>query len=96
MPTHTELPRFLHDYRQLSAAQRAAFRQALRLFRASLAAYRFSPSLRIKRVEGQSGVWEMSWAPDGRATFQFGNEVQPGEPHIIWRRVGTHAIFREP
>src|SRR4051812_15750132 len=34
----------------------------------------------------------MTWAYDGRATFEYGDEVHGGQPHIIWRRVGTHAI----
>ena len=56
----------------------------------------FHPRLRVKRAQGHPGVWEMTWAPDGRATFQYGHEVRPGEPHIVWRRVGPHAIFRRP
>lgn len=52
--------------------------------------------LRIKWVQGHSGAWEMRWAYDSRATVQYGEEVHPGQPHIIWRRVGTHAIFRRP
>jgi hypothetical protein len=47
-------------------------------------------------MQGHPGIWEMSWAPDGRATFEYGDEVHSGEAHIIWRRVGTHAIFRRP
>jgi hypothetical protein len=35
-------------------------------------------------------------APDGRATFQYGDEVQAGEPHIVWRRIGTHDVFDRP
>ncbi len=96
MPTHEELQRFLNDYRGLNDSQRAAFKTALRLFVAGLRSGRFDPRLRVKRVQGSPGVWEMTWAPDGRATFQYGPELQPGEPHIIWRRVGTHALFREP
>jgi hypothetical protein len=38
----------------------------------------------------------MTWAPDGRATFQYGEEVDRGRAHVIWRRIGTHAIFRRP
>jgi hypothetical protein len=38
----------------------------------------------------------MTWAADGRATFEYGQEIRPGEPHIIWRRIGTHDIFRQP
>lgn len=41
----------------------------------------FPPSLRVKRVVGASGVWEMTYAPDGRATFAYGIEIVPGEPH---------------
>jgi len=47
-------------------------------------------------VQGYPGVWEMTWAPDGRATFEYGDELHPGEQHIIWRRIGTHGIFRKP
>ncbi|MGH3777069.1 MAG: hypothetical protein ACRDRR_15295 [Pseudonocardiaceae bacterium] len=50
----------------------------------------------MKSVQGWPGVWEMTWAPDGRATFQYGPARRPGEPHVIWRRVGAHDIFRQP
>jgi len=49
-----------------------------------------------KRVQGEAGVWEITWAPDGRATFAYGPEVLAGQPHIVWRRIGTHDIFRRP
>ncbi len=52
--------------------------------------------LRVKGVQGASGVYEMTFAPDGRATFSYGDEVRPGEAHIVWRRVGTHDIFKRP
>lgn len=42
------------------------------------------------------GVWELSWAADGRATFEYGAELIEGQPHIIWRRIGSHDIFRNP
>ena len=38
----------------------------------------------------------MTWAADGRATFRYGEPRRPGEPHVIWRRVGTHDIFDNP
>lgn len=56
----------------------------------------FRKGLRIKAVRGTAGVFEMTWADDGRATFQYGESVRAGEPHIVWRRVGTHSIFRQP
>lgn len=56
----------------------------------------FRKGLRVKRVKGAPGIFEMTWAPDGRATFQYGDPVRAGESHIIWRRVGTHSVFPEP
>jgi hypothetical protein len=35
------------------------------------------------------------WAPDGRATFQFGRAVVGDELHVIWRRIGGHEIFAD-
>jgi len=40
-------------------------------------------------------MWEITFAPDGRATFAYGEEVIPGTPHIIWRRIGTHDVLRD-
>lgn len=42
------------------------------------------------------GVWEVTFASDGRATFAYGDEVVAGEPHVIWRRVGTHDVLGDP
>ena len=53
-------------------------------------------SLRVKRVQNVPGVWELSWAADGRATFEYGSELIEGQPHIIWRRIGSHDIFHNP
>ncbi|WP_207930665.1 hypothetical protein [Streptomyces hainanensis] len=53
-------------------------------------------SPRARKTQGHDEVWEFSWAPDGRATFPYGDPVTDGEPHIVWRRVGTHAIFTRP
>jgi hypothetical protein len=35
-------------------------------------------------VQGHPGVWEMTWAPDGRATFEYGRSV--GEDQRANRR----------
>ena len=47
-------------------------------------------------MQGTRGVFEMTWAPDGRATFSYGEPVQEGARHVQWRRCGTHSIFRNP
>ncbi len=56
----------------------------------------FRKGLRVKGIQGASGVFEMTWADNGRATFEYGEAKVEDEPHIIWRRVGTHAIFTKP
>ena len=97
MPTFEALTRFFRDYRRLNEPQREAFGVARQAFVDDLRAGRgFRPGLRIKRVQSTEDVWEMTWAPDGRATWQYGDERKPGEQHVVWRRIGTHDIFREP
>ncbi len=56
----------------------------------------FPPSLRVKRARGTTGVWELTFAPDGRATFAYADEVLAGEAHVIWRRAGTHDVLADP
>jgi hypothetical protein len=98
MPTREVLASFWRDWERLTPQQQRAFRQAVAQFIADLAGddQGFRPRLRVKRVQGHPRVWEMTWAPDGRATFEYGDEVLPGESHIVWRRIGTHSVFRRP
>src|SRR5690349_13429102 len=97
MPTREVLASFWRDWDRLTPQQQRAFRQAIAQLIADIASGgRFHPSLRVKRVQGHPRVWEMTWAPNGRATFEYGDEVRPGEPHVIWRRIGTHSVFRRP
>jgi hypothetical protein len=96
MPTFARTDRYRRDFAALSAAQQAAFRAAAAKFVADLPSGRFRPGLRVKGVQGAPGVFEMTWADDGRATFEYGSAVREGETHIIWRRIGTHEIFTRP
>ncbi|WP_268249646.1 hypothetical protein [Streptomyces cinnamoneus] len=41
-------------------------------------------------------MYELTWAPNGRATWEYGDEKVRGTRHIIWRRVGTHTILTGP
>lgn len=65
-------------------------------FVVDLTAGTFRPGLRIKRVRSTAKIWELTWAPDGRATFEYGPEITSGAPHVVWRRVGTHGIVQRP
>lgn len=97
MPTFVWLARFGADFERLTPAQQAAFLPAVAQFVDDLrAGGQFGKGLRVKGVRGAAGVYEMMWADDGRATFQYGESVVAGEPHIVWRRVGTHDIFKQP
>ena len=92
MPTWEATERFFQDYRRLSADERALFRVARVKFVQDLMRGSFRRGLRVKAVQGVDGVYEM---PDGRATFHFGSSLGSG-PHVVWRRIGTHDIFRQP
>jgi hypothetical protein len=91
------LARFANDFSSLSPGQQAAFLEAVAHFIEDLrSGGRFRTGLRVKGIKGAAGVLEMTWADDGRATFEYGEPVRVGEPHIVWRRVGTHAVFDKP
>ena len=97
MPTFDSSQVFGKDWAALDRLDRARFRKAVAAFVEDLKAKRgFRAGLRVKGVKGAAGVYEMTGAPDGRATFEYGEELRPGEPHIVWRRVGTHDIFGRP
>ena len=99
MPTHDETEAFLRDYERLTPQQQDRFDGKREEFVADLMAMErgrrqgFRPGLRIKRVQGASGLFEMTWAPDGRATFSMGEPVVAGKRHIVWHRVGDHSIL---
>ena len=98
MPTFARLARFDREFRRLPQELQRAFLAMLPAFIAALRATppEFAPGLRVKRVQGSPGIWEVTFAPDGRATFSYGEEIRPGEPHVIWRRVGNHDVLRDP
>ena len=97
MPTYAWTARFRADFDRLTGAQQAAFLEAVEQFVADLSeGRRFRKGLRAKGVKGARGIFEMTWATDGRATFQYGEEVVPGGAYVIWRRIGTHGVFENP
>lgn len=97
MPTYETTRRFERDFDNLTRSEQHAFQAAVRKFVADLEKGRgFRNGLRVKGMKGAEGVFEMTWAPNGRATFQYGQSVKIGEPHIIWRRCGTHDVFESP
>ena len=96
MPTFAQTDRFGRDFAALSAGKHAAFRAAVAKFVADLPSGQFRPGLRVKGVQGAPGVFELMWADDGRATFEYGSAVREGETHLIWRHIGTHEVLTRP
>jgi hypothetical protein len=97
VPTYRLLPRFLQDFAQLSKEDQQRFRDAVAKFVEDLERGEgFRPGLRVRGVQGASGIFEMTWAPNGRATFQYGSPILKDQVHVIWRRVGTHAVLSGP
>lgn len=94
MPTFEVTAKFWSDFATLPEEVQQKFLAARDLLVADLrtgGAPR--PSLRVKRYRRRAGVWELSWDRDGRALFEYGEEQLPGQPHIVWLRIGTHDIL---
>jgi hypothetical protein len=97
MLTHSKEDSFWDDWEDLPNNQRIRYYAALsKMEYDHEAGGGFRAGLRVTKVRRVPGVWEMTWAPDGRATFHYGNASNPGNPHLVWRRIGGHEIFNKP
>lgn len=99
MPTFHTMLSFERDYKRLTPQQHAQFAECLRKFVSDLQdmeagrQHSVRTRLRVKRVQGMEGIYEISWAPNGRALFSWDEEQVPGKRHIIWTRIGGHEIL---
>jgi hypothetical protein len=97
VPTFVWLARFGADFDALTPDQQRAFLAAVAQFVDDLQrGGPFRKGLRVKGIKGAAGIFEMTWAPDGRATFEYGASMISDEVHVVWRRIGTHAVLRQP
>ena len=97
MPTYSWLARFRSDFDSLSPGQQTAFLVAVTKFVDDLdRGQGFRKGLRVKGIKGATGIFEMTWADNGRATFQYSDSIKSTGAHVVWRRVGTHGIFERP
>jgi hypothetical protein len=97
MPTYDKEPQFLRDWALLTSDRRQLFMTAVaKMVNDLQVGQGFRPGLRVKGVQGHQGVFEMTWADDGRATFSYGTPPTTADVHIVWRRIGTHEILRNP
>ena len=85
MPAFEWLALFDREWRSLTAEQQRAFRDAVAAFVEDLReATGLRKGLRVKKMQGREDVWEMTWAPDGSATFHrraghLGDHAGPGD-----------------
>jgi hypothetical protein len=97
MPTHEEEESFRRDWDRLTLEQQDTYLVAVdKLVDDMKSGLGFRKGLRVKGVQGHPGIFEMTWADDGRATFTFSTSPHPGDTHIIWRRIGTYGILKSP
>jgi hypothetical protein len=96
MPTYEGTPEFWRDYHRLTPAQRRQFLTAVKKLVYDLKTDDLRAGLRMKEFRRGQGMYEITWAPDGRALFRYGDAKRPGDKHVIWHRVGTHGILDEP
>lgn len=94
---------FRRDRDRLTAAERQLVRDALPAFVAACDRIAADPAagwpagLRVKDVEGAPGIFEITFnfsGPALRATFEW-TRID-GTRAVRWRRIGGHAIFRQP
>ncbi|MBD3004749.1 hypothetical protein [Streptomyces sp. 5-10] len=94
MATFEMEPSFQRDLKKLTAQQRKTFETVIRgQFVPDLNEGEFRPGLRVKRIKSLQGVtvvYEMTWSADGRATWNYGEQLKPEHVHVVWRRIGTH------
>jgi hypothetical protein len=83
------------DWDKLDPEARARFRAALQRFIHDARRGHFRSGFRVKGVRSAPGVFEMTWAPAGRATFEI-SATQGRGLHIVWRRIGGHEILDRP
>lgn len=96
MPTYDWTARFRREFESLTPEQQTRFLRAVRHFVDDLRAGTVRAGLRVKPFRGSAGLFEFTWAPDGRALFRYGTPLRSNDRHIIWERIGGHEIFENP
>ena len=92
MATFETLPNFTASWVKLTREQQAVFRAVvLEAFEPDLTApdRPFRRRLCVRSIAGNPGLFEMTWKQNGRATFSYGPEREPGQPHVVWQDIVT-------
>jgi mRNA interferase RelE/StbE len=54
------------------------------------------PSLRIKKMKGYENIWEGHITRGYVFTFHWDSDSETGEHIAVFRKIGTHAIYKDP
>jgi mRNA interferase RelE/StbE len=54
------------------------------------------PSLRIKKMQGYANIWEGHVTQEYVFTFMWIEDARTGETTAVFRRIGTHDIYKNP
>lgn len=87
---------FWDAYAQLPKAVKQRARRAFQLFRQSAQNPPFHPSLRIRKMQGHSDIWEGHITMQYVFTFHIEKEPKTDETIYVFRTIGTHDIYRNP
>ncbi len=96
MPTWSGTESFFKDLRDLTSTDHKKFEKAVSNFVLDLKKGEFRKGLRLKGIQGAESIFEMTWAKDGRATFEYGPEVRPNVPFVETLRLtfGSEKALR--
>ncbi len=95
MPKYDTLASFDTEYAKLTPEQKRRFRIAVKKIINALKNGTFPPPPLVEKMAGYS-YYEVRWAADGRATFEYVFDAVLGEHVIIWRHIGDHTILNHP
>jgi hypothetical protein len=90
-PTFERLAQFKRDYAKLTPSERQLFRAAVKRFVSPLATTPPSDpgAVQLRELGDHPGFYELRFGADTRAIYTFGQAVRPGQPHVIWCRIGS-------
>ena len=92
-----DLKKLKSEHRRLFQKERTRFLDALGNLDSTDRPTNLPKKFRIKQLRNTDGIWSMTWSfsrPDGRATFHI-QEID-GQLTIVWRRIGSHEVFKQP
>jgi hypothetical protein len=98
MPTFDIEEGFRQEYLRLQIQKRAAFLNARDDFFAWRVAKEHQPNLappahlRLHFIDSKN-AWSITFVGDLRALWRYGQEIRPGEPHIVWLSIGSHDVY---